>query len=127
MDVVGVRNHLDNGLYSQISNVRKGFLGRKLGTRSFQGQMQDAKGPVALISFAEEQISLSWREIQCIYFLLAGCTIRLTGEMMFLSPRTIEFYLNNIKRKLMCRRKDEVMVKIMQSDFADWLRVNMIV
>ena len=60
---------------------------------------------------------LTQREAECIFFLLKGHTIKNTGEELNLSPRTVEFYFKNVKKKMRCNKKKEVLNKIRQSHF----------
>lgn len=57
------------------------------------------------------------REAQCALLLLRGMTIREVGQVMRLSARTIEYYLDNMKVKVACRRKSELIQAILASDF----------
>ena len=61
---------------------------------------------------------LTAREAECIFFLLRGHTIRQVGDILNLSPRTVEFYLKNIKKKLACKKKKDVLQLIRQTTFA---------
>ena len=63
------------------------------------------------------QLHLSQREAECIFFLLRGLTIKKVGGILDLSPRTVEFYLKNIKAKLACKKKSEVLHLVRQSSF----------
>ena len=63
-------------------------------------------------------LHLSPREAECVFFLLRGHTIKEVANILDLSPRTIEFYLKNIKTKLSCNKKREVLDIIRQSSFA---------
>lgn len=56
------------------------------------------------------------RETQTIYFLLRGNTIVEVAEILGLSRRTIEFYLKNMKSKLNCHSKSELISKVLQTD-----------
>lgn len=51
---------------------------------------------------------LSSRERQCLKSLLLGKSAKETATDLNLSHRTIEFYFENIKNKLMCRNKHEI-------------------
>ena len=62
------------------------------------------------------------RESQCLILLTTGHTIKETGHALNLSARTVEFYLNNIKVKLKCRTKAELLQKIQDSDFLERAR-----
>ena len=43
--------------------------------------------------------SLSNRELQCLKFLAHGMRTKEIGQILTLSPRTVEGYTNNIKEK----------------------------
>jgi len=54
------------------------------------------------------KIMLSRREIECLQCLLDGLTAKDTAKLLFLSKRTVETYIANIKYKLDCRKKGEI-------------------
>ena len=51
---------------------------------------------------------LSPREMECVHHLSLGHTAKETAQSLNLSNRTVEFYLANIKNKLKCTRKSEI-------------------
>ncbi len=53
--------------------------------------------------------SLSKRERQCVKHLIQGKTAKETAYLLKLSHRTIEFYFENIKNKLSCSTKQEIL------------------
>jgi len=53
-------------------------------------------------------VCLTARESQCALYLLKGKTYADIAELLGLSPRTIEFYVNNMKMKLHCKSKSEL-------------------
>ena len=57
------------------------------------------------------------REAQCMWHLLQGKTIKAAGDALKLSSRTIEFYLKNMKKKVGCNTKPELIELILQTDF----------
>ncbi len=59
------------------------------------------------------------REAETMMHILLGKTMASMGEAMGLSTRTIEFYITNMKRKLFCRTKEELIGIIVASDFLD--------
>ncbi len=59
----------------------------------------------------------TFREAQCMAQLMRGKTIKSTALFLGLSPRTVEYYLKNMKSKLKCRTKSELMQLISDSDF----------
>lgn len=59
---------------------------------------------------------LTRRETECVVHLLQGKTVPETAKILGLSPRTIEFYVKNIKVKLNCRTKIEILRHVLNSD-----------
>lgn len=51
---------------------------------------------------------LTKRELDCAYHLVLGKTYKEIAAIFELSPRTIEEYTNNIKRKMNCKNKAEL-------------------
>ena len=52
--------------------------------------------------------SLSKRENECLKWLLRGLSAVQIGKKIHLSPRTVEFYIENVKNKLGCSTKQEL-------------------
>ena len=57
------------------------------------------------------------REAECMAQLLKGKSIRSTAKILKLSIRTVEFYVNNMRKKLSCHTKFELIDLVMHSDF----------
>lgn len=60
---------------------------------------------------------LTHREAECALRLIQGKTILTIAAELQLSPRTVEFYLKNIKSKFRCRTKAELIEKVLHSNF----------
>jgi len=60
---------------------------------------------------SQNNIKLTQRQLECLYYLVKGLTAKDTGEVMGLSYRTIEFYLKNTKAKLNCKSRVELIEK----------------
>ena len=56
--------------------------------------------------------TLSPREVSCLQHYLNGKTAADTGKILFLSRRTVEGYLENVKIKLGCKYKKDLFDKI---------------
>jgi len=69
------------------------------------------------LSGLPNNLHLSKREAECVFFLLRGLTIKKVAYTLDLSPRTVEFYLKNVKHKLACKKKNEVLQLIRQTSF----------
>ncbi len=63
------------------------------------------------------QVYFTQRETQCILLLLKGYTMRQVAIFLKLSARTVEYYTKNMKRKLQCRTKSELIGKVLDSEF----------
>lgn len=72
---------------------------------------------IYLVDKRYAEIYFTRRESECLVLLTTGQTIKETAATLKLSPRTVEFYLKNIKEKLQCRTKIELLEKIQDSDF----------
>lgn len=57
-------------------------------------------------------VYLTRREAECTIWLIKGETVKGTAKQLELSPRTVEFYLKNIKTKLSCNTKSEMVIKL---------------
>lgn len=71
-----------------------------------------AQPTLTLPSFAINNVSFTNREIACAKLLLKGNSARLIGEQLFLSRRTVETHLQNLKDKLQCRTKAELISQL---------------
>lgn len=61
-------------------------------------------------AYVEKATLLSKRERDCLNALLKGKTAKETATNLKLSPRTIEAYLESLKKKLKCTNKGELFV-----------------
>jgi DNA-binding CsgD family transcriptional regulator len=79
-----------------------------------------------LIDFDGSVQKFSKREVDCIFCLLSGKTARETAEILTLSTKTVENYIDALKVKLNCSRKSEIFEKLLNTEFADlfglWLK-----
>lgn len=63
-------------------------------------------------NFDSLKVQLSRRERECLSLLLKGNSAKQTGRILNLSPRTIESYIETVKRKFDCRTKIEMISKL---------------
>lgn len=57
------------------------------------------------------------REAECMVLLLRGKTICGVAHKLSLSPRTVEYYIKNMKTKIGCRTKFELVDLVHASEF----------
>lgn len=62
-------------------------------------------------------IHFSQRESDCMLQMLRGKSIDGIAKHTNLSPRTVEYYVKNIKKKVGCRTKFELIEIVIESDF----------
>lgn len=67
------------------------------------------------------EVYLTPREAECMVHLLAGKTNAKTARSMGLSPRTIEFYIKNMRDKLRSRNKAALIAAVRKSEFYEHL------
>ena len=58
--------------------------------------------------------NLTNQQIECLYYLVKGKTIRQIGVAMGLSHRTVKHYLEAVKAKLHCKTRAELIDKALQ-------------
>jgi len=59
----------------------------------------------------KNKYELSSRECECVFLLIRGKSAKEIGALLSLSKRTIESYIENIKNKMDCKNKAEILVK----------------
>lgn len=62
-------------------------------------------------------ISLAEREAECVYLLLQNKRYKQISSEMNISLRTVETYIKNIRAKLRCNKKAEIIELIQRSAF----------
>lgn len=60
------------------------------------------------LPFAVDMLALSFREKQCLYMLARGNSAKTIAKSLSLSPRTIYFYIENMKKKVGYHKKNEL-------------------
>jgi LuxR family quorum-sensing system transcriptional regulator SolR len=65
-----------------------------------------------IISEASPRLDLSTRQLQCAHLLLQGKSGKEMALTLNLSARTVESYLENMKIKLACRNKADLIIKL---------------
>lgn len=101
-----------------------GILLSKTDTPSKKTNTQKASNFYLNASY--EGIKLSKRQSQCLFYLLRGKTIKTIANILNLSPRTIETYIDDIKNKMHCRTKEELIEKAIASGFLETIPAGVI-
>lgn len=61
--------------------------------------------------------ALTMRQLDCLYYLVLGMTIKEIAKVMKLAPKTIEHYFEKIKFKLSCQTRSELVKKALQISY----------
>lgn len=64
-------------------------------------------------------VALSKRQSQCLYHLLRGKSAASIAKILGLSPKTVEYYIDEIKNKMHCSTKAELIEKSIDKGFID--------
>lgn len=64
-------------------------------------------------------IALSKRQAQCLFYVLRGKTCKMIAKILQLSPRTVESYLDDIKAKMGCLNKVQLIEKAIDLGFLE--------
>lgn len=59
-----------------------------------------------------ENIKLPKRQKECVYHLVRGMTAKQIAKELDLSPRTVEYYIEKAKNRLLCNSRSELIAKI---------------
>ncbi len=60
---------------------------------------------------------LTRQEARCMVCFLRGNTVKGTAKILELSPRTVEYYVNNMKKRLDCLTKSELIYRVIETEF----------
>ncbi len=60
---------------------------------------------------------LTYQEARCMACFLRGNTVKSAARIMDLSPRTVEYYVNNMKKRLDCHTKSELIYRVIETEF----------
>lgn len=64
----------------------------------------------------EEKLGISYREMQCLIWAIKGKTSKEIARLLKLSHRSVEKYLDNIKTKMDCLSRGQMVDQIFQSE-----------
>jgi DNA-binding CsgD family transcriptional regulator len=101
------------------------FDGKKIVVTSFKTALIKGKAKIlGLMGFSimhdlkphnlAEEVNLTLAQLDCLFYLVKGCSIKEIARHLSLSPRTIEHTLESIKIKLNCTRKSDLVSKALE-------------
>lgn len=93
-------------------HMRPRFKGLEKNINETNTENIDISSKIPLVKFRltgkYQHVIFSKRQTDCLKHLIFGCSSKEIAAVLNLSPRTVEFYLENIKTKLNCNRKSEI-------------------
>ncbi len=108
------------GLFSQkhdITNKQLVNLSRFLVVSEKQKPVRAQFSCIIVDNLLNDEIALSKRQLECLYYLLRGKSARIIAEILGLSPRTVENYFAHLKTKLNCQSTSELIEKSIQKGY----------
>lgn len=81
-------------------------------TRTIKKNRRSTRTTYIFVGQANNSTKITVREADCLLHFAKGKTISGTAKALNLSPRTVEYYLRNMKSKLKCYSKAELIEKI---------------
>ncbi|MFI5406378.1 MAG: LuxR C-terminal-related transcriptional regulator [Nitrososphaerales archaeon] len=79
-----------------------------------------------IIGMNPNEKQLSERETECVFYLLRGMTSKQIGNAIGLSRRTVEAYIENIKIKLNCNKRSEIVEYGLRSGYLNYIPSHLI-
>lgn len=65
----------------------------------------------------DNPFKLTPRECECLFLIIRGKTAKDIAALLLLSKRTVESYIENIKNKMNCQNKAEILVKAVSTGY----------
>lgn len=69
------------------------------------------------LGYHHNKFKLTKRECECVFLLIRGKTAKEIAGLLSLSKRTVESYVENIKNKMNCQNKVEILVKAISNGY----------
>ena len=104
---IGIVTHFNDCTHNYLLDIGR-FLIRT--TQPFT-KKEPKKQFCYLIEECNSQSQFTDKELECLFFLLRGKSSKETGDLLNLSPRTIEKRIDELKVKMGCHYKDELIEK----------------
>ncbi len=97
-----LKNVNPNKLITSTVRIEKSSLDEKQKVQTFFSDLNINSYKI------DDNFSLSKKEFECLFYLVQGRTMKEIARFMNVSFRTVEFHLNNVKKKLHCNKKSQL-------------------
>ena|SRR3990167_5952894 len=89
----------------------------KLTAKENVAPQQDSKNIIKLMHHASGLTAqLTPRETECLFYLSSGQSAKRIARTLAIAPRTVDVHIENIKRKLACRTRIELISKLIHNE-----------
>lgn len=112
--IVGIINYISKIHHQSLHNITQTLLHANITITPELLQLIQS-----LFNVNQNNIALSPREEESLYYLMQGMTAKEVGKQLGLSYRTIEYYITSIKDKFRCTKLSGVIVKAMEQGYMD--------
>ncbi len=109
-------------LLNSINGYESKTLSYKIPIRLRTGKIIGLSGislPLINENITFNHYKLSMRQKECLFFLVRGKSDKEIGKILRLSPRTVESYVNEIKYKMGCYNRSQVIEKAFSEGMID--------
>lgn len=103
---ISIKNPITSKFSKKIIGVMTCAFVLEEGSSLYENQLHINR-PIKFQDSIDKKLSM--REKQCLELYLSGSSTNETAVILGLSHRTIEDYINNIKKKFHCRRKRDLL------------------
>lgn len=107
--------HIDFSNHLLSDNTLEKFHALFQRNRETLDKVNPQKNNIYTVTFDGEDLELTRREAQCLILLHDGLSAKQSGNELHLSQRTVEIYLDKLKKRFNSRTKIELMSKVTSS------------
>lgn len=108
-DLIDTTDHKKLGCFDHKFNFGK-ISDEKILNEKIESFLKKTYLPRLFSKNKNEFIQLTKREAECLHYLSYGKTMKEIGRILGLTPKTIEFYLRNIKEKSGYKSREELLI-----------------
>lgn len=83
------------------------------------GEQSAAKCRRIYLREKKPSIYFTGQEATCMYLFMQGMNETLVAQTMNLSPRTINFYSSNMRMKMGCKNRQELIIAVKKTNFLE--------
>ena len=109
-DVIGIVSQFNDFTDSNLIDISRFLI-------NSSRYVHQKKQFIYEIDSSYPKINLSDRQAEILFFLLRGKTSKEIAKLLLLSPRTIETHIEEIKKKIKCTNKSELIEKAIANGF----------